>query len=245
MLDYFIFTDKGDRAVNEDSVGCCENNLGKFFILCDGLGGHGKGDEASSLVVTFIKDYADKANSDNTEAFIDGAIIGAQNTLLNYQKENQITGQSKTTLSLLCVNNTDNTFSIAHIGDSRVYKFHRNKYVYRTLDHSVPQMLVLSGEIKEKHIRHHEDRNRLLRCMGIEWEGKRFEIDQINQPYETGDAFFMCSDGFWDWILEKDMEKALKKFPNATECGEYLVKKAMKRGMGKNMDNFSLIIVRE
>lgn len=244
MLDYFIFTDKGERAVNEDSVGHCENNLGKFYILCDGLGGHGKGDEASSLVVSFITDYAEKANSDSVEQFMDGAIMGAQNTLLQYQRANGITSQSKTTLTLLCVNPNNNTASIAHIGDSRVYKFSNKKYVYRTLDHSVPQMLVLSGEIKEKNIRHHEDRNRLLRCMGIEWDGKRFEIDQVEQPYIHGDAFIMCSDGFWDWILEKDMEKALKKFPDANQCGEYLVEKAKKRGKGKNMDNFSLILVR-
>lgn len=244
MLDYFIFTDKGDRAVNEDSVGYCDSPLGKIFILCDGLGGHGKGDEASSLVVSFIKNYAEIANSDNTESFIDGAITGAQNTLIQYQKDNGITRQSKTTLTFLCINKDNNTASISHIGDSRVYKFERNKYVYRTLDHSVPQMLVLSGEIKEKHIRHHEDRNRLLRCMGIEWDGKKFDIDQVEQPYNQGDAFIMCSDGFWDWILEKDMEKALKKFPDATKCGEYLVEKAKKRGMGKNMDNFSLILVR-
>jgi serine/threonine protein phosphatase PrpC len=80
--------------------------------------------------------------------------------------------------------------------------------------------------------------------MGIEWDGKRYEIDKLDEPINGGDAFLMCSDGFWDWILEKDMEKALKKFPNAMDCGDYLVQKALKRGMGKNMDNFSLIIVR-
>lgn len=243
MFDYFIFTDKGERAVNEDCVGFCENNLGNIFILCDGLGGHGKGDEASNVVVSFIKDYADKAKPKDSESFIDGAIMGAQHTLLQYQKEHGLTSQSKTTLTLLCINN-NNTVSIAHIGDSRVYRFRKNKYIFRTLDHSVPQVLATTGEIKEKDIRHHEDRNRLLRCMGIEWEGKRYEIDQLDQPFEKGDAFLMCSDGLWDWILEKDMEKALKKFPDATQSGEYLVEKAQKRGAGKNMDNFSIIIVK-
>ncbi len=243
MLDYYIFTDKGERKINEDAVGYCETENSKIFILCDGLGGHGKGDEASRLVVSFIKDYAEKAQARNSEIFLDGAIMGAQNTLMQYQKENGITSQSKTTLVVLCINN-NNTVSIAHIGDSRAYHFRKNKMLFRTLDHSVPQMLVASGEIKEKDIRHHEDRNRLLRCMGVEWNGKRYEIDKLDVPLHMGDSFLMCSDGFWDWILEKDMQKALKKFPNATDCGDYLVEMAIKRGKGKNMDNFSLIIVK-
>lgn len=243
MLDSFIFTDRGSRTVNEDSVGYAENDYTKVFILADGLGGHGKGDEASSLVVNFIKDYTINNSSEDNEKFIGDAIMSAQQALISRQDEENAQSQMKTTLTLLCVNN-DKTVSLAHVGDSRIYKFEKNKYVFRTLDHSVPQVLASSGEIREKDIRHHEDRNRLLRCMGIEWETKRFDIDKLNEKVNSGDVFLMCSDGFWDWILEKDMQKALKKFKTVEESGQYLVEKAKKRGMNNNMDNFSLIIVR-
>lgn len=243
MLDYSIFTDKGERSVNEDSVGFAQNDFSKVFILADGLGGHGKGDEASSLVVKFIENYVTDNSTKDNEAFIDNAVMGAQNALLDYQKRENATGQLKTTLTLLCINN-DNTATLTHVGDSRIYKFVKNKYVFRTLDHSVPQILASSGEIRDKDIRRHEDRNRLLRCMGIEWETKRYDIDKLCEPFQSGDVFLLCSDGLWDWIWEKDMQKALKKFKTAQQSSDYLVEKAKKRGAGNNMDNFSLIIVR-
>lgn len=49
-LTYALFTDRGDRAVNEDSIGVCSKENEHCFVLCDGLGGHGMGDAASSLV---------------------------------------------------------------------------------------------------------------------------------------------------------------------------------------------------
>lgn len=68
-----------------------------------------------------------------------------------------------------------------HVGDSRLYAFAKNKVKLRTLDHSVPQMLVFAREIKEKQIRNHPDRNRLLRVMGIEWEKPMYELAEQTQ----------------------------------------------------------------
>lgn len=243
MSDYYCISDRGERAVNEDTADIIETYRGTVFLICDGLGGHGKGDEASALVARCIREYAEGNNSQSdSESFISEAINSAQNALLDYQSKNNMRGQSKTTLALLYLSQEKAT--VAHIGDTRVYKFRNNKYLYRTLDHSVPQMLVSCGEINEKQIRRHEDRNRLLRCMGINWEKKRFDIDALDEPYEKGDSFILCSDGLWDWILENDMEKALKKMSSAQECAVYLAKLAQKRAAGKNMDNFSIIVVR-
>lgn len=65
-----------------------------------------------------------------------------------------------------------------HVGDSRLYYFKNGKIVKRTLDHSVPQMLVARGEIDEKEIRHHPDRNRLVRVMGMEWDEPKYQVSE-------------------------------------------------------------------
>ena len=55
-ITYATYTDKGCRAVNEDSVGAFFRGENSCFVLCDGLGGHGMGDIASSLTVEVFKD---------------------------------------------------------------------------------------------------------------------------------------------------------------------------------------------
>ena len=114
--------------------------------------------------------------------------------------------------------------------------------VSRTLDHSVPQMLVLGGQIKESEIRHHKDRNRVLRVLGTPWEGEAYSLaDPIEK---TGDqAFILCSDGFWELITEKEMEKTLKQSYSVAQWLEKMEKIVQKHGEGKDMDNYSAICV--
>ena len=77
-------------------------------------------------------------------------------------------------------------------------------------------MLVASGEIREKDIRHHEDRNRLLRVMGIPWRKKTYEIAPPI-PFDENQAFLLCSDGFWEYIEEAEMAAFLAR--SATPSG--------------------------
>ena len=146
----------------------------------------------------------------------------------------------KTTATLLLIK--DNLYRYAHIGDSRIYCFRNNKVLCRTLDHSVPQMLVLAGDIKEKKIRSHPDRNKLLRVMGVEWEGSRYTMSDYEE-LKSGDAFLLCSDGFWEPILEKQMCKTLKKSTDAQNWMDEMTKIIIKNAKDTDMDNFSGIAV--
>ena len=146
----------------------------------------------------------------------------------------------KTTAVVLQIR--ENDIQWAHVGDSRLYVFHKNKYKDRTRDHSVPQMLVNAGEIKEKDIRNHPDRNRLLRVMGIEWDKPKYVLsDSIEK--KDGLAFLLCSDGFWELIEEKQMEKCLKKSKSAKQWLESMKEIVLKQGIGTDMDNFTAITV--
>ncbi len=127
-----------------------------------------------------------------------------------------------------------------HVGDSRLYAFAKNKVKLRTLDHSVPQMLVFAREIKEKQIRNHPDRNRLLRVMGIEWEKPMYELAEQTQ-LEKYQAFLLCSDGFWELIDEKQMCKLLKNSSTVEEWMQAMVEVIKQNGIGKNMDNYTAI----
>ena len=110
------------------------------------------------------------------------------------------------------------------------------------MDHSVPQMLFNTGTIREKQIRHHEDRNRLTRVLGSDEENSKPFIT-IQEPRNEDAAFLLCSDGFWENIEEEQMEACLQKSANPHEWLERMEKIVVKNGRGTNMDNYSAIVV--
>lgn len=238
MLQFAVYTDEGSRKVNEDAVGCFQKEGFSCFVLCDGLGGHGMGDVASSLVKNTFRDCFE--NIDNVAEFLAPTFEKAQDNLMKSQIENHAKHKMKTT-AVAVVADEQNAY-IGHIGDSRLYIFNRNKVKQRTLDHSIPQMLVLSRDIKESEIRNHPDRNIVLRVMGVEWEEPMYEL-LPPIPLKKCQAFLLCSDGFWELIEEKDMCALLKKSESPSEWIRAMCEIVRNNGKGKNMDNFSAIAV--
>ncbi len=243
IIDFASFSDKGDREYNEDYIGSANIDNNFVYVLADGLGGHGKGEVASKLVADTITSLVFNKNVKD-ENFLDTCFVNAQKKLLIEQKNQGATDKMKTTAVVLYIN--DRYASYGHIGDSRLYVINKKKIVTRTLDHSVPQMLANSGRIKEKDIRHHEDRNRLVKAMGTEWdkESPKYQIDEKNLEIKEDMAFLLCSDGFWEWITEKEMQKVLKKKLSADEQLKQMVEIAYSNGRGKNMDNISAMLIK-
>ena len=237
-VEYHLFTDKGSRDVNEDSIRTSQSGGAFCFVLCDGLGGHGGGEIASSIVADRMTELFKEKGSD--KAFFEEAFDEAQKKLLAEQKRLHAVNEMKTTAALLVI--SGEKYRIAHIGDSRVYVFRKNKMFSRTLDHSVPQMLVLAGDIKEKKMRHHPDRNRLLRVMGVEWDSPRYEVAQ-ECTLKKGDAFLLCSDGFWEPITEKEMCRVLRACKTPAEWVTQMTEMIRKNADPASMDNFSAIAV--
>lgn len=241
MITYKLLTNQGERNNNEDCIGMLEKDNEFCFVLADGLGGHGYGELASETVVKNILQffYTQGLKGD----LLSAAIEYAQNELLKKQQANPEYQDMKTTLVVLHIDGT--TARWAHVGDSRLYCFKKNKLITRTFDHSVPQNLVLSGEIKEKEIRHHPDRNRLLRVMGTTWEKPKYEISAPMLLKKSSQyAFLLCTDGFWELIDEKIMQKCLKQTINCDSWIGTMEQTILKNGKGTGMDNYSAIAIR-
>lgn len=235
LVEYSIFTDKGSRPVNEDYAGFAQKGGAYCFILCDGLGGHGMGEDASRFVTETVKDLF--LSSTETDSFLRSVTEDVQPALRQRQIKENALGRMKTTAAVLVLDGGRGCS--VHIGDSRLYRFRNGRVISRTRDHSIPQMLCITGDITEDEIRRHPDRNKLLRALGddserVKWETSAFEVC-------AGDSFLLCSDGFWEPVAEKEMLSALSADNAKGWLG--IMSSAAKRNGGDNMDNYTAITV--
>ena len=236
-MDWAAITNAGTREVNEDSLGVAETEQVSCFIVADGLGGHGMGDAASSLAVAAFQKVFEESD-ESVQMRLEAAFAQAQNDILQEQIKRHAQMQMKTTVAALAV--TEDQIIWAHIGDTRIYSFSLFGVKRHTVDHSVPQMLVLAKEIKENQIRYHPDRNKLLRVLGVSGEKPRYNMSGLMKRRKHH-AFLLCSDGFWELILEKEMQKCLRKAKTPQQWLELMEQIIQQRGEGSDMDNFSAI----
>lgn len=239
MIEYTSYTNKGCREINEDSCNIATYGDSYCFVVADGLGGHGGGDVASACATELVCELFERTGY--TEDFFKDAFESVQKKIIAVQKEARTVSQMKTTLVILVI--TPKSSYWAHIGDSRLYQWTGEKLKGRTMDHSVPQMLVLSGEIQEADIRHHPDRNRLLRVLGVKGEQPRYECAKPNKNRGV-QTFLLCTDGYWELIDEQQMTDLLE---NRIPLEEWIMKMnevIWENGKNSEMDNFSAIAVR-
>jgi len=198
----------GGRKVNEDASKNLMISAGQScWVVADGLGGHGGGDVASKIVVDSIVE-AYKSNPEFSSAHLGGMLEFAQQALLLRQQDDYRLGGMRSTAVVLLLDDAKAWW--AHVGDTRLYHFANGRIVHQTKDHSVPQAMVDARDISYDDIRHHEDRDRLTRSLGN--DGK-FRSTILDQPMAIGegDAFLMCTDGFWEFVTETEMEATFAK----------------------------------
>lgn len=238
-ISYATVSENGDMTINEDAFGVVSNGKGCLFVLCDGLGGHGMGDVASQMTVEIFKNSFAVENECTTDVLKKG-FETAYKALLEAQSAGDAHTKMKTTAVVLAIDGK--TAYIGHVGDSRLYAFENGNIVSRTRDHSIPQILALSGEISENDIRHHPQRNMLIRVLGTEWDTPKYEISSPI-PIVSNNAFLLCSDGFWELIEDYEMSEALQSSATVSEWLTKMTNIVRNNGSEKSMDNYTAIAV--
>lgn len=237
MISYAQISNKGDREYNEDRVTLCKKAKRYVFGLADGLGGHGHGDVASALAMEALQEQEE---TEELRESLAGCFEIAQKKVEKEKSSRPECAGMMTTLTVLELRKAQ--VGWGHIGDSRIYYFQNGKLVSHTLDQSVPQMLVNMKEIQESEIRHHPDRNRLLCSIGMEWGDKPYRIDEVIRR-EGKQQFLLCTDGFWEYIEEADMERLLQKSLTPRQWLRRMEKLVRINGKGYEMDNYSAVAV--
>ena len=225
----------GNRPVNEDSIQCTiDRNMSAVAVLADGLGAHGGGSTASKIAVRTLSPKTGMSELPTANR-VEGWIQTANREILSKQTD---ACKMRTTLVYLAVVGKQAIW--AHVGDSRLYYFYNGVLVDYTLDHSVPQIQVKTGEITRDEIRFSPDRNRLLRALGS--EELRTEIHAPVTLAPGRHAFLLCSDGFWEYLSDMEIWMDLQKSASPQNWIDYLRCRGEMRKQG-SIDNNSAIAI--
>lgn len=239
MLKYASLSLAGGRKYNEDCLKISSVSGLNCFVVCDGLGGCECGDVAAGIAAnTFVNELC--FCGENLQNYLVNSFVKGQKNIEQHQKEKGAKTEMKTTAVCMVANET--TAFVGHVGDSRFYGFKKDGGYIRSLDHSIPQILVQSGTISEAEIRNHPNRNMLLKVMGDRWDEPLCEISPPLALSEYS-AFLLCSDGFWELITEDDMIKTLNQSGSAQEWLQKMQAVVEKNGENKDMDNYTAIAI--
>lgn len=235
-IDLFTYSNEGARPLNEDSYGVKNDENRCIAVLCDGLGGHNCGEVASQAAVKNIMEGISQIDELQADEIYN--VLKIVNDGLVQQQIIKPEQKGMRTTAVGCIVD-DKELTYFNSGDSRFYFFSNGALSTMTKDHSVSQMSVELGEMSFDDIRFDADRNKLLKVLG---ESTTNEVGTIYRPisYKSGDAFLLCSDGFWEYVLEEEMEIDLSKANTAKEWIEFMLVRLLLKFSGNN-DNFTVV----
>lgn len=234
MMDLASYSDRGGRAENEDSVRELRQDPDRLcLVVADGLGGHGGGSLASSTAVEVI--CGAWPGTADVEDLTD-MVLRANRAVLSKQLPDCC---MKTTVALLALEGAKAAW--AHVGDTRLYHFYQGRLDFQTKDHSASQVAVLLGEITPDQIRFHVDRSRILRALGQKDDMRVETKDLALSPGRH--AFLLCTDGFWEYVLEAEMVQDLAKAGSAAAWLDLMRARLAQRAPEDNDNNTAAAVL--
>src|SRR5690349_2684992 len=216
------------RSNNQDS-GYAGAHL---FVVADGMGGHAGGDVASAIAAKRVAE-ADQAyaTAEDAEFALQSALIAANGLLAETVFEHsELTGMGTTVSGILRVGDK---VAMAHIGDSRIYRFRDGKLEQISSDHTFVQRLVDSGRITAEEAAVHPRRSVLMRVLGDVDAAP--EIDTAIYDVRSGDRWLLCSDGLSSYVSEEKISSILQTVRTAQGAADRLVKESLDHGAPDNV----------
>jgi serine/threonine protein phosphatase PrpC len=211
-----------------------------LFIIADGMGGHGNGQEASQLAIRAMRESILMTlqlgiEDEALPELLSEAVQSANRSIYKRNQQRHADMGTTTTAALLW----GTTAYIANVGDSRTYIYREvDGLTQVTQDHSTVARLVKRGAISVGDVYTHPKRNEIYRSLG---NHPTVEVDTFTVTVQPGDILLLCSDGLWEMVRDAEIEEILRS--SASFCSQLcamLVQAALNRG-GK--DNISVIAV--
>lgn len=244
-LEVAAKTDPGVlRTLNEDSI-ATNNELG-LLVLSDGMGGYQCGNVASNITTQVIMEGLTQGLKDNPNhngaaaALIENVVKRANRAIYLEGTQRAASGQEQTmgsTLALLLFQN--NHVTMAHVGDSRIYRLREKHLELMTHDHSLLQEQIDQGILSAEAAATSHNRHLVTRGLGLQAE---VEVTLNECEALPGDVYLLCSDGLNDMVDNADIERVLNSLQaNLPLAASQLVMIANDNG---GEDNISVIVAK-
>ena len=236
------------REHNEDTIGT-DADIG-LVVLADGMGGYKAGEVASGIAVrTVMSLLKDAVEREDLTARDPATGLSRPGILLRdaIQRANKIIYQTaRTQANCEGMGTTvvaglffDDKLTIAHVGDSRLYRMRGQDFTQVTQDHSLLQELVARGFYTPEEAQRAASKNYVTRALGVE---PTVEVDVTEVPVLKDDLFLLCSDGLSDMVEDDDIQLTISTFgANLETLAKQLVLLGNDNG---GRDNISIVLVR-
>jgi protein phosphatase len=236
------------RAHNEDSI--FVNQASGLVVIADGMGGYSAGEVASGMATTLLSSGLASAFAERGpgEREVDGRRSWARTALgrevastneVIYEAAMNRPDYSGMGTTVVAAVFHDDAVTVAHVGDSRLYRLHGSDLSRLTRDHSLLQEQIDAGIIAGDEVRTAKNKNLLTRAVGVE---PVVEAEIREHDAQPGDVFLLCTDGLTD-VLDDDRIAGilLAQGANPQVCADMLVDQANAAG---GPDNVTVAVVR-
>lgn len=236
-MEYYYLTDPGKvRDHNEDSVIIVKNENDEYLLaVADGMGGHRAGEVASSIVISHLGKMFQQVGSIGTKEdainWLKDTVSEANLLIYRYTEENPESKGMGTTI--VCTLLTSEFLLFGNIGDSSGYVIKEKKLHKITIDHTLVNLLVKSGELTEEEAKDHPRKNVLMKALGAT---TTVEMDIFDVETDI-EGIFLCSDGLTNMLENSQIEKVLNEELTAEGKVGKLIIKSNNRG---GTDNVSI-----
>ena len=193
-------TDTGRRRRQNEDAFVCEPPL---FAIADGMGGAQAGELASRLAAAAIEEAASAADEEG----VAGAVREANARIFERSLSDPAVAGMGTTATVALVDEHAGTLTLAHVGDSRAYRYRAGDLEQLTTDHSLVAELVRSGRLTEAEAAVHPHRSVITRALGTEAD---VEVDTLSLELLPGDLVLLCSDGLSAMVRDDEIARLLE-----------------------------------
>jgi PPM family protein phosphatase len=235
-------TDKGlnpKREVNEDSLLVMQER--GVFLVADGVGGRRGGQVASQTVVDVFTKVFSQEHPDGLRDLVINTIDLCNQKIFEETEINPELKGMATTIALVALagkrGNQANRAIIAHIGDSRVYRYDNKGLVCLTEDHSDVNDALRAGMITEEQAARHPQRNVINRALGAELD---VEPDVVELEVDENTSFLLCSDGITRHITDEEIARLMRSGRRPEAICESMKELCY---MGGAEDNLTAIVI--
>jgi len=229
----------GGREYNEDCTAIERRDRHCLLVLSDGAGGHAGGAVASRTAVNKVLDGFRARPPADAEDLAE-LVLDAHDAVLAAQRGASRPAQAMhATIVVLSIDLERGTALWSHVGDSRLYVLRRGEVIEVTRDDSVVQWMVDSGYLAAEQARSHPKKNRLLAALGADAD---IQPTVHGEPFaiEEGDAFLLCTDGWWDCLGAGQIEQELSLAPTV-EAWVDAMAATIAAGSDPDHDNYSAV----